>query len=138
MLSATHAFGERLRRSMAVPPFKIRGLPPFQSLAIYKIDDRFLNPTLESKQIENATQFCVYFLYRNHCVCTGPPKGLKKSKIAVYRDVIPPVSVRSRVTAILIKIAEYREFPRLSGWCIACSLCYVTSANFYDVTRLTL
>ena len=113
VLSVTHTFGERLRRSMALPPFKIREQPPVQSLAIYKIDDRFLNPTLESKQIEKATQFCIHFLYRNRCFCTGPKKGLKNSKIAVYRDVIPLVSVRSLVTAIFIKIAEYREFPRL-------------------------
>ena len=109
MLSVTHAFREQLRRSRW--PYHLQ--PPFQSLAIYKIDYRFLYPTLESKQIEKATQFCIHFLYRNHCFCTGPKKGLKNSKIAVYRDVIPPVSVRSLVTAIFIKIAEYSEFPRL-------------------------
>ena len=97
MLSVTHAFGERLRRSMAIPPFKIRGQPTFQSLAIYKIEDRFLNPTLESKQIGKATQFCIYFLYRNRCFCTGPKKGVKNSKIARNRDLhqdrgIPRVS----------------------------------------------
>ena len=54
MLSVTHAFGKQLLRSMAVPPFKIREQPPFQSLAIYKIDYRFLNQTLESKQIEKS------------------------------------------------------------------------------------
>ena len=113
MLSVTHAFGERLRRSMALPPFKIREQPPVQSLAIYKIDDRFLNPTLESKQIVKLHNFVFTFCTGIVAFVQGPKKGLKNSKIAVYRDVIPLVSVRSLVTAIFIKIAEYREFPRL-------------------------
>ena len=90
---------------------KIREQPPFQSLAIYKIDDRFLNPTLESKQIEKATQFCIHFLYSYHCFCTGPKKGAEKFK---DRGISRCYSASFRKIARNRDLHQDRGIPRVS------------------------